>query len=148
MTAIHFVESDLKETSSNKVSIWEANVAQSSEEKAIDRELKEDGLAREVKKLKQCTFEIYNNVVYVSWPYHFFVFNHEDLYMRDLSYHDPNKVFYMNDYLGISKEQRIITVWSWFGDDKLTVTVPTVYKGYNAHEFHVRLHNLRSNASA
>lgn len=77
----------------------------------------------------QVSHDIYNMQRVVNFPYVFFFYNHDQIYLRDLSKspNDKKGFLYMNHYLGIdSKYNRPLTVHTYNTFNTTVINVPVV----------------------
>ena len=64
-------------------------------------------------KWNNISYNILNIQLNVTFPYMFFLYNHDQIYMKDLSKPDLKGYYYMNNYLGIDKGYRPLTVFGY-----------------------------------
>lgn len=83
--------------------------------------------------------EVINQQKVVHFPYAFFIYNHDQLYMKDLTQVKDQGYFYMNHFLGISSKERPITVHAFNQWGSLAVNVPIVDSRYTAGSFFIRV---------
>lgn len=83
--------------------------------------------------------EIINQQKVVHFPYAFFIYNHDQLYMKDLTQVKDQGYFYMNHFLGIHNKDRPLTVHTYNQWGSMVVNVPIVDTRYTANSFFIRV---------
>ena len=70
--------------------------------------------------------EIINQFSTVNFPNAFFIYNHDQLYLKDVSLYGPKGYFYLNNYLGITERHRPLTVQCFSFWNQMCINVPIV----------------------
>lgn len=61
----------------------------------------------------------------------FFIYNHDQLYMKDFRLPKNDGYYYMNNYLGITSKMRPITVQCYQNNNSMTLNVPIIESSYS-----------------
>lgn len=83
---------------------------------------------------------MFNNATCVCFPYVYFLYNHDQVYMKDLTQGDYKGYYYMNGFMGIKDNMRPLTLSSYVYNNKIVFNIPVIQTPYNPNEYILRVH--------
>jgi hypothetical protein len=86
--------------------------------------------------------DLINEEKVVHFPYAFFIYNHDQLYLKDLRCPEEEGYFYLNNFLGIGPKERPLTVHPYNMWGSVAVNVPIIDSRYYPGSFYIRVNQF------
>ena len=76
------------------------------------------------------------------------IYNHDHVLMKDLTQVNLKGFYYLNNYMGIDKNSRPLTIHCCTYNNKMSLNIPVVKKNYTSKDYHFRIHQLKTKSKS
>jgi hypothetical protein len=74
----------------------------------------------------------------------YFIYNHDQVYMKDLTKECFEGLYYMNGFMAIDSKSQPLTIFAMSFNNKYVLMVPTINTGYSNKNFIMKLHTVKT----
>eukprot|EP00347_Sterkiella_histriomuscorum_P008832 403343569 len=88
--------------------------------------------------------DIFNQHYEICYPYAFCIYNHDQVYMKDLTHVSLKGYYYMNHFMAIQPGMRPLTIYSLVYNNKISLNVPVINSNYTPNDFNITFQQIKS----